>query len=240
MQIKILTRYVILFMLILFSNVALAQVNKETKQNLKPTTYILPDGKIFNILKFDSLSGVWGKDRVMFVHNEDDDEKGIIHLVRISDEMKNKMEDKKKLNDQVMTSMLNKNAPDFELSDLQGERWSLKKFKGKVIILNFWFTTCIPCIKEIPELNKLVDEYDPKNVVFLGLTFNNSDQVRKFLTKHPFKYTLFPASKEVDKKYNISSWPASIVIDRDGKIKKIIYSSDKIHDELKNEINPLL
>jgi peroxiredoxin len=232
--------YFITTLLSLFSNKAIAQSKSDAKQDSKPITYLLPDGKVFDIMKFDSLSTVWGKDRVTFKHDENDDNKGIIHLMRITDEMKKKMDERKAANNQALSSMLNKNAPEFELTDLQGKKWSLKKLQGKVVVLNFWFTTCIPCIKEIPDLNTLVQDYKDKNVVFLGLTFSNKDQVKKFLTKHPFDYTLLPGSQEIDKKYNISSWPASIVIDKNGMIKKIISSSENIHEELKNEISSLL
>ncbi|WP_449400047.1 TlpA family protein disulfide reductase [Chryseobacterium wanjuense] len=150
------------------------------------------------------------------------------------------MEERKAANNQALTSILNKNAPYFELTDLRGKKWSLKKLEGKVVVLNFWFTMCIPCIKEIPDLNRLVQNFNNKDVIFLGLTFNNKDQIKKFLTKHPFDYMLIPGSQDTDKKYNISSWPTSIVIDKNGRIKKMISSGENIYEELKNEINSLL
>ena len=231
--------YFIAAALVFLSNVAFAQVKSGAKQNSESSTYLL-NGKIFDMAKFDSLSTAWGKDRVIFQHTEEDDKKGITHLVKMTDEMKKKLEEISTAKDQALFSLLNKNAPEFELTDLQGKKWSLKKLQGKVVVLNFWFTTCIPCINEIPELNSLVQDYKDKNVVFLGLTFSTKDQVKKFLIKHPFDYTLLPGSEEANKKYNVSSWPASMVIDKNGVIKKIINSSENIHEELKNGISSLL
>ena len=232
--------YFIAAALVLVSNMTVGQVKSGTKQDPKPTTYFL-DGKVFDSAKFDSLQVAWGgADRVAFKHDENDDQKGIIHLLRITDEMKKKMEEKDTATNQALLSMLNKNAPEFELIDLQGKKWSLKKLQGKVVVLNFWFTTCVPCIKEIPDLNSLVHDYKDKDVVFLGLTFSNKDQVKKFITKHPFDYILLPGAQDVNKKYNISSYPASMVIDKNGKIKRIINSSESIHQELTKEINSLL
>jgi peroxiredoxin len=231
--------YFIAAALVFLSNVVIAQVKSGAKQNSKPMTYLL-DGKVFDMAKFDSLSTTWGKDRVIFMHSEEDDKKGITHLVKMTDEMKKKKEERDAANNKLLFSLLDKSAPEFELTDVQGKKWSLKKLRGKVVVLNFWFTTCIPCINEIPELNSLVQNYKDKDVVFLGLTFNTKDQVKKFLTKHPFDYTLLPGSEEANKKYNISSWPASMVIDKNGTIKKIINSSENIHEELKNGISSLL
>lgn len=216
-----------------------AQVSSETVKSAKPVIYLLPDGKEFSISKFDSLENAWGKGRVSFLHDSRDESKSVVHLQRITDETLQEMEERKIAQNQTFNNMLNTMAPDFELKDLQGNSWSLKSFQGKVVVLNFWFISCAPCIQEMPELNKLVKTFENKDVVFLGLTFNNQKQVEGFLTKRVFDYKLLPNSKEVDKKYNIQSWPTSMVIDQKGFIKMIIQSSPKIKEELENAINKL-
>jgi peroxiredoxin len=162
-----------------------------------------------------------------------------MRLVRITDEMKQKMDDQRNKSKQGFAAMLNKPAPDFELKDLQGKRWSLKELRGKIVVLNFWFTSCAPCIQEMPELNKLVRAYDSKNVVFLGLANNKAKQVETFLQKHTFTYALLPDADEVANKYQVSSWPTSIVIDKKGDVKIITGSSPKIREELEAAINSL-
>lgn len=216
-----------------------AQVTGKTTHTPKQTTYLLPDGSVLAPDKMDSLNKAWGTDRVMYLHNKEDDEKDIIHLARMTDKMKQKIQSQHNERKQAFAAMLNKPAPDFGLKDLQGNRWSLKELRGKIVVLNFWFTSCAPCIQEMPDLNQLVQSYESKNVVFLGLTYNDAKQVNTFLQKRSFSYTLLPDSREVDNKYQVSSWPTSIVIDKDGNVKKIVGSSPKIREELDTVINAL-
>ncbi len=204
-------------------------------QNIK---YLMPDSTVFPIEKLDSLKKVWG--RVLFVHNKQDDANGIVHLMKMTDEIKQQLEEQNSKRQQAVASMLDKPSPDFELIDIKGKSWKLSKLRGRIVVLNFWFTSCAPCVEEIPELNKLMAEYDSKSVVFLGMTFNNADQIKTFLKRHTFNYTLLPNSAEIDKKFHVSMWPTSVVIDRSGYIKLIINSSPQIHKELKSNIDSLI
>ncbi|WAC12472.1 peroxiredoxin family protein [Dyadobacter pollutisoli] len=221
------------------SYLSVAQVLSGASQPPKQAiTYLLPDGKVFPIEKLDSLNKAWGK--VFFGHNDEDDAKGIVRLIRMTDELKKQFEDADAKRTQAVASMLNKPAPDFKLTDLQGKRWTLQDLRGKIVVLNFWFTSCAPCIEEMPELNELVKDYDGKNVVFLALTFNSGEQVKTFQKKRTFNYTLLPNSREVDKKYQINLWPTSIVIDQAGDIKMIMHSSPKVREEITSAVNSLM
>lgn len=216
-----------------------AQSSATTKPPARQTTYLLPDGRTLLPGKWDSLEQAWGKGRIMFQHTEEDDAKGIIHLVRQTDEIKQQQDEQKEKGLHVHDSMLNKPAPVFELTDMQGKRWKLVELRGKIVVLNFWFTNCGPCIREMPELNKLVQEYNQGDVVFLALTFDNATQVKAFLKTHSFNYMLLPASRAVDELYKISLWPTSMVICKKGNLKKVILSSTKIREELSVAINAL-
>ena len=211
---------------------AMAQVSSDTTRSTTQIIYLLPDGRVLANEKLDSLTKAWGKDRTRFRHNAEDDAKGIMHLVRLTDQMLQQLEEENNKSRKTVAAMLNKPAPDFELTDLQGNRWSLKDLRGKILVLNFWFASCAPCIKEMPELNELVRINDGKDVIFLALTFNNAEQVKTFLKKRIFNYHLIPNSHEVDKKYQVSSWPTSIIIDKNGHVKKVMNSSPKIREEL--------
>jgi peroxiredoxin len=223
------------------SSLSMAQVLPGASQSPEQTiTYLLPDGKVFAIEKLDSLNKAWGAGRVTFKHSQEDDAKGIIHLVRVTDEMK-RMADKRDAERTLASSaLLNKPAAAFSLTDLQGNTWSLKRLRGKIVVLNFWFTSCAPCIQEMPKLNELVKTYEGKNVVFLALTFNSREQVKTFQKKRTFNYTLLPGSGEVDKKYQVGLWPTSIVIDQAGDVKMIMNSSPKVREEIASAINSLM
>ncbi|KAF2327750.1 peroxiredoxin family protein [Flavobacterium ginsenosidimutans] len=197
----------------------------------KSIQFLLPDGKILKNL--DSLENAWGKGQVLFRHNEEDDKNGVMHLVKKSSDYTDKESKSKK----ALAEMLNNPAPEFELKDLEGKTWSLKELRGRTVVLNFWFTSCAPCIKEIPELNKLVDEYKNKDVVFLGLTYNTSQHVEAFLKKRAFNYTQLPNAGEISTKYNIFYFPTSFVIDKNAIIKGIMDKSDNIYHDLKTIID---
>lgn len=108
-------------------------------------------------------------------------------------------------------------APDFEMKDIDGNLISLETTKGKVVVLNFWFTACKPCISEIPELNEVYEKYiNDTNIVFASITFDKEEQVVAFLKKHPIKYPVVSNAKKVCDIFNVSSYPTNIVIDKDG------------------------
>ena len=77
----------------------------------------------------------------------------------------------------VENSLIGMNAPVFSVKDIQGNKKSLNSLKGKIIILNFWFIECKPCVREMPELNNLVKKYKNDNVEFIGFSGNGSMQI---------------------------------------------------------------
>ncbi|MCB9309709.1 MAG: TlpA family protein disulfide reductase [Lewinellaceae bacterium] len=92
---------------------------------------------------------------------------------------------------------VNKPAPDFEVKDINGTVYKLSQLKDKTIVLNFWFTSCKPCIAEIPVLNELVDEN--KDVVFLALAADKEDRIQSFLKKHSFHYNIVADALKIAK-----------------------------------------
>ena len=115
--------------------------------------------------------------------------------------------------------LLGKKSIPFTVEDIYGKTYSIKKLKGKVIVLNFWFVECKPCVMEIPELNKLVEKYKGKDVVFIGLATNNKTRIENFIKNTPFNYQIISDSKAVAEMYKVSSYPTHIVIDKNSIIK---------------------
>ena len=116
------------------------------------------------------------------------------------------------------SELLNKPAPEFELVGLDGKIYSLKDFKGKIVVLNFWFIACKPCVNEMPVLNEIKNIYEPKKVIFLALSLDSKEAVNSFLKNHQFYYTLLPGASEEHKKYKLNAYPVSMVIDEKGII----------------------
>ena len=132
-------------------------------------------------------------------------------------------------------------ALDFIAKDLNGNTYKLSDLKGKVVVLNFWFTKCGPCIAEMPQLNTLASNFKNKDVMFLAITFNKKGVVNQFLESNPFKYTILANAIDVIKMYGVNSYPTSIVINRKGEIvlKEIGYRTN-IKEVLATTINASL
>ncbi|MGB3466572.1 MAG: TlpA disulfide reductase family protein [Cyclobacteriaceae bacterium] len=108
--------------------------------------------------------------------------------------------------------------PDIAVTDMDGNKVQLDDYRGKVVALNFWFIACKPCIMEMPELNKFVSKYKDEEVVFLAVTFDKSEDVKKFLKKKKFTYTIAPGEFSAISGLGIQTFPTNIIVDKEGKI----------------------
>ncbi len=123
-------------------------------------------------------------------------------------------------------------AFDFTLMDQNGNEHTLSDYKGKVVFINFWATWCPPCKKELPDIEELYKEYNlnQDEVVFLGITNpasaaypNNTDsekdEIIAFIEENEYTFpTLFDETGEVLKNYNISAFPTTFMIDKEGNV----------------------
>lgn len=130
-------------------------------------------------------------------------------------------------------------AFNFKATDINGKEVELVSFAGKkVVVLNFWFIQCKPCVAEMPELNKLVDEYkDNKNVEFISICLDKKEDVEKFFEKISFKYRCIPGANTIAGKYGVVGFPTHMVVDKQGNIvlRQTSFSDDLIK-EIKAEI----
>ena len=126
-------------------------------------------------------------------------------------------------NTMVKESLLGCKAPDFTVKTIKGESISLEKLKGKVVIINFWFTSCAPCIAEMPALNKLVEEFKGSDVVFIAFARDDVDELASFLEKRLFNFSIIASANEMAKSYciDIFGWPTTIVVDKSGIVRKV-------------------
>jgi peroxiredoxin len=115
-----------------------------------------------------------------------------------------------------------RNAPDFELKDIEGKVHHLSDYKGKVVILNFWATWCPPCKKEIPDFIELQKQYGEQGVQFLGIAMDDEglDKVKPWVASHNLSYPiLLPDGKVASSYGEMSSIPVTYFIDRKGMIR---------------------
>ncbi|MEE9348950.1 MAG: TlpA disulfide reductase family protein [Flavobacteriaceae bacterium] len=104
----------------------------------------------------------------------------------------------------------------FTAKDINGNEVSLKALRGKVVVLNFWYNDCTSCIADFPALNELVDKY--KDVVFVSITFDTNESVKKVLQSNPFNYTTIANSEKILIEYGTLAFPTHLIIDKTGEI----------------------
>ncbi len=109
-------------------------------------------------------------------------------------------------------------VPDFTFTTLDGMKGSLSGLRGKVVVLDCWFTSCAGCVIEKPSLNKLVEAFaGDTNVVFLSVALNDAKTVNHFLEHTPSKFKIVPDGEEICSKIGVQGYPTHIVIGRNGK-----------------------
>jgi thiol:disulfide interchange protein DsbD len=106
-----------------------------------------------------------------------------------------------------------------QLTRLEGGPLDTASLAGKVVVVDFWATYCVPCIKEIPMFNKLQAEYGPKGLVVIGASQDEegAEKVKPFLKAHPMNYTVALGSPALGEKYKLDALPVTLVFDRKGK-----------------------
>jgi len=119
-------------------------------------------------------------------------------------------------------------APKYSLRSINGKKLKSKEMEGKVVVLNFWFTTCPPCKKEIPQLNELREKFKDENVEFIAVSLDAEYKLSTFLEQQPFTYDIVEDGRWIAEKFEIKSYPSNIIIDQNGTIQfyKIGYKTD--------------
>ena len=112
-------------------------------------------------------------------------------------------------------------AADFTLEDLEGNKVSLSDYEGKKIFLNFWATWCEPCKQEMPEMEKIHQNYE--DVVVLAINLDTEKDIQGFMDEHDLTFqALLDVEEEVNDQYEVVSIPTSYFIDEEGVIRKKI------------------
>ncbi len=114
-------------------------------------------------------------------------------------------------------------APDFTLTDLDGNRVTLSEYRGKVVFINFWASWCPACRAEMPEIEAVYQEYKDKDVVIVGVDImETEDKVRQFVEQGGYSWTfVIDTTGEVSNNYGITAIPTSFFIDREGIIRAV-------------------
>jgi thiol-disulfide isomerase/thioredoxin len=124
-----------------------------------------------------------------------------------------------------------------QLKTIDGKTFKLEDYKGKVLLVNLWATWCMPCIKEMPEIQKLSDEMKDKFQAVSVTSFDEENpeaSVKKFLTDKNLTYQQGIAEESVMnalvKQAKMDAIPVNFVLTKDGKIVKTLIGGKKYED----------
>jgi cytochrome c biogenesis protein CcmG/thiol:disulfide interchange protein DsbE len=132
-------------------------------------------------------------------------------------------------------------APDFSLTDLNGQTLQLLRYRGKVVLLNFWATWCAPCRSEIPRFVDLQNKYDKQGFEIIGISLDDDpEMVRAFYQQFRMNYPVAIGDAKLAEQYGgILGLPVSFVIGRDGRIYAK-HADEADISLIEREINSLL
>ncbi len=123
-------------------------------------------------------------------------------------------------------------APDFEAVDYTGQKTRLSAYRGKVVFLNFWQTTCPPCKEETPSMDRLAGLVGASDFVVLALASETSfDPVRQFFPQGTTMTVLLDPPDDshsvgqIARRFGTEKWPETYLIDRSGMVRYYFINS---------------
>ncbi len=114
-------------------------------------------------------------------------------------------------------------APDFTLTDADGQPVTLSDLRGQVVMINFWASWCGPCREEMPLLEQIHQRYEALGFTLLGVNVEeNSADGQKFLAERPVSFpVLYDPNNGISKLYDVVAMPSTVLIDRQGNVRHL-------------------
>ncbi len=133
---------------------------------------------------------------------------------------------------------------DLTLKDLFGAEQRLSQLKGRIVILNFWATWCVPCRKEMPDLAAIQNEYAALGLQVIGASVDEPSErarVLQFIKETKINFPIWIGATTDDMmRFGLGgALPGTIIIDRDGRVAKVI-SGIVNQADLKKQIDQML
>lgn len=141
-------------------------------------------------------------------------------------------------------------APDFIFKDRNGKTLRLTDFRGKVVVINFWASWCLPCREEMPDLQAVYDEYQEQGLVVLGINTTYLDSLENayaFIDDLRLTFPIvFDETGEVaEQSYLVRGLPTSFWVDQDGIVRLAVVGAmtrekmvDTVHQLLPYQSKP--
>ncbi len=134
---------------------------------------------------------------------------------------------------------VNRPASEFALPTLDGAQVRLSDYRGKVVLVNFWYTNCAPCREETPALQAAYQKLSAQGLAIIGVNVRQNERngadgdsdIRAFLAEHHVTYPIaLDTDGSVDRAYQVYVLPTSFLIDRDGNVRYLLFSAVTTQD----------
>ena len=129
------------------------------------------------------------------------------------------------------------NHPDasynLQVKDLNGQLVNMEDYRGKVIFLNFWATWCMPCVAELPSIEKLYKEFKDENIAFLLISNEEFEKVISYHKKKEYEVPFHIMDQEghIPNIYFSPSIPTTFIISKEGKVVKSTRGAEDWDDD---------
>jgi len=120
---------------------------------------------------------------------------------------------------QVFNEWIDKPAPDFTITDIDGKTFTLSQQKGKDVMVVFWATWCPPCKQEIPNLIELQNKYDADTLAIIAISDESDKTLRSFRQANGLNYTVASAENLPSPYDEVTAIPTILLIDKNGIIR---------------------
>ena len=136
--------------------------------------------------------------------------------------------------------------PDFLLPDLDGGERAMSEWDGKVVLVDFWASWCVPCREEMPAFNELHADYQDQGFEVIGIAADELDKIEEFIAQIPIDFTvvhgdvfdMMDLSEEFGNYYG--GLPFNVFVDRDGQVRYVQKPGAVTYEEAEEILNRLL
>jgi len=118
-------------------------------------------------------------------------------------------------------TLLNRKAPEFKRRDLNGQTLDLARYRGKVVLLNFWATWCAPCQLEMPVFAAWQRQYGPRGLQVVGISMDDDPALaRRSVARLQLNYEIAMGDERLGALYGgVMGLPTTFLIDRNGVVR---------------------
>ncbi len=131
------------------------------------------------------------------------------------------------------TMRIGAEAPMFTATDIDNKTIDLAKYKGNVVLIDFWATWCDPCVREFPKMKKMYNQFKDKDVKFIGVSLDDDiEDLRGFIKQEEVVWPQIFDGKRwkgaIPSLYHIQAIPTTVVLDRENKVRYVGNDIDNI------------